>query len=122
MKIRTNTVLIWIMPLLVQGIFSVAAYAETLDLNMEIENLEGAVVSDATLAQQSGSQGIDLLQIYDTEQNALLQDNWLKAGINGTNTIDGGSFSGATGFTSVIQNSGNNVIIQDTTLVNIMFN
>jgi hypothetical protein len=41
---------------------------------------------------------------------------------NGTNNIDGGSFGNAAGINSVIQNSGNNVLIQNSTSVIVRMN
>lgn len=40
---------------------------------------------------------------------------------SGYNTIDGGAFNGAAGMPTVIQNSGNNVLIQNATIVNVQF-
>ncbi len=37
----------------------------------------------------------------------------------GNNYISDGSFAGATGFPTVVQNSGNNVLIQNATIVNL---
>jgi hypothetical protein len=91
---------------------------------LEVLDFDGmATISEDEMSGQSGRQGIDLLQMNDAEQSALLENNQIQ-GItsNGSNTIDGSSFSGSVGFTTAIQNSGNNVIIQDTTLVNIVFN
>ncbi|MEJ2033716.1 MAG: hypothetical protein P8Y63_11910, partial [Deltaproteobacteria bacterium] len=62
-------------------------------------------------------------QLNDSDQSAALGNNQIDGVTSsGSNTIDGGSFAGSVGFTTSIQNSGNNVIIQDSTLVNIDFN
>jgi hypothetical protein len=37
--------------------------------------------------------------------------------VSGNNTIDGGAFTGANGFPMVIQNSGSNVLIQNSTIL-----
>jgi hypothetical protein len=37
--------------------------------------------------------------------------------VSGNNTIDGGAFAGANGFPMVIQNSGSNVLIQNSTIL-----
>ncbi|MCC7548099.1 MAG: hypothetical protein IT532_10065 [Burkholderiales bacterium] len=47
----------------------------------------------------------DNIRVYDT--------------ITGNNTIGGGSFAGARGFPTVIQNSGNGVLIQNATIINV---
>ncbi|GAB1595101.1 hypothetical protein PAGU2638_07800 [Lysobacter sp. PAGU 2638] len=41
--------------------------------------------------------------------------------ISGVNLVDGGSFGNAAGLNTVIQNSGNNVLIQNSTVVSIQF-
>lgn len=41
--------------------------------------------------------------------------------LTGGNTIQGGSFAGASGFPVVIQNTGANVLIQNATVINIQF-
>ena len=50
---------------------------------------------------------------------AKLTDNIATNNVNGFNGIDHGSFAGSRGFTSVIQNTGNQVVIQNSTIVNI---
>ena len=40
---------------------------------------------------------------------------------SGLNSIDGGAFSHAAGITTVIQNSGSNVLVQNGTAVNLQF-
>lgn len=40
---------------------------------------------------------------------------------SGLNAIDGGAFANASGITTVIQNSGSNVLIQNGTAVNVQF-
>lgn len=41
--------------------------------------------------------------------------------VSGTNVIQGGSFANASGISTVIQNSGSNVLIQNGTVVNVQF-
>ena len=41
--------------------------------------------------------------------------------ITGGNLMDGGAFGNAAGLSTVIQNSGNNVLIQNSTVVSVMF-
>lgn len=41
--------------------------------------------------------------------------------VSGTNVIQGGSFANANGISTVIQNSGSNVLIQNGTVVNVQF-
>lgn len=58
------------------------------------------------------------VQISDVNQKAVLKDNVVESSITGSNTVSNGAFAGASGLATVIQNSGNNVIIQDATIVN----
>jgi hypothetical protein len=57
-------------------------------------------------------------QINNLDQNAKLDHNIVESSVTGSNTVSNGAFAGASGFATVIQNSGNNVIIQDATIVN----
>lgn len=66
-----------------------------------------------------GREGVDILTLNNMNLRATLTDNQASNTINGANIIDGGSFTQASGITSVIQNSGNNVIIQDSTILNV---
>lgn len=66
-----------------------------------------------------GREGVDIFTLNNMNVRATLADNQASHNVNGYNTIDHGSFTQATGITSVIQNSGNNVIIQDSTIVNV---
>jgi hypothetical protein len=49
-----------------------------------------------------------------------LDNNVVNDGLSGDNVISDWSFSGTNGFATVIQNSGNNVLIQTTTTVNVI--
>ena len=50
---------------------------------------------------------------------AVLTNNYNSNSVTGNNTIDGGSFNEAAGVFSIIQNTGNNVIIQDSTIITV---
>jgi hypothetical protein len=50
---------------------------------------------------------------------AILTDNDASNNITGNNIIDRGSFNEASGVFSIIQNTGNNVIIQDSTIITV---
>lgn len=50
---------------------------------------------------------------------ASLIDNDVSNSVTGYNIIDQGSFNDASGIFSIIQNTGNNVIIQDSTIITI---
>jgi hypothetical protein len=48
-------------------------------------------------------------------------DNHADHVVTGSNAISSGSFQGAAGVPMVIQNTGNNVLIQNATIVNVQF-
>ena len=66
-----------------------------------------------------GLAGVDITILNDMNVRATLSGNQANNNVNGYNIIDHGSFAQASGITSVIQNSGNNVIIQDSTIVSV---
>ena len=84
----------------------------------------GAPVSAGQLAEQRGgaenlTMNIDQIS-NEISESAALSDNAVGDHITtGANSIAGSAFAGSSGISSVIQNTGNNVIIQDSTLVNI---
>jgi|TARA_B110000091_G_scaffold163463_1_gene174422 hypothetical protein len=57
--------------------------------------------------------------ISNANLEAVLNDNDVTDSVNGYNIIDQGSFNDASGVFSIIQNTGNNVIIQDSTIITI---
>ncbi|QIB65311.1 hypothetical protein [Kineobactrum salinum] len=61
---------------------------------------------------------VDVTQLTNSQLNADLGDNIAIGNVTGDNVIDD-SFSRASGLFSIIQNTGNNVIIQDSTIVNV---
>ena len=77
-------------------------------------------VSEDELASTRGLGGAgDFLQWNDMELDANLTDNIVHSSTNGDNSISHGAFSETGGFATVIQNSGNHVIIQNATIVNL---
>ncbi|WP_229238247.1 hypothetical protein [Dyella amyloliquefaciens] len=77
----------------------------------------GASVDNATLADLSGG---TLVQ-QNTTLTGTVSDNSVENTVSGSNLITGNSLSGATGFPTVIQNSGNSVLIQNATVLNVQF-
>ncbi len=98
---------------------SYAVQAESDDLQFS----DDETLSEALLSGQRGRADFDMTyQVNDSEQNALLQDNSIVNSVTGDNSISGNAFSGMSGISTVIQNSGNQVIIQGSTMVNVMIN
>ena len=79
----------------------------------------GHPVPSAQLDTQRGGTDTGPLTINANILNAKLFDNSAKDNVTGNNTITGGAFAGASGLATVIQNSGNNVIIQNGTVLNL---
>jgi hypothetical protein len=86
--------------------------------------LQQSALSARQLDQASGRQGVSLqLQMNNSNQSANVSDNVLAGQvITGNNLISGGAFANMNGVATVIQNSGNQVIIQDTTQINVLIN
>ena len=70
----------------------------------------------------AATRGMENIYDFDASLSAVLDNN--QATDNGsvrTNTIDSTAFSGATGVATVIQNAGDNVIIQTVTQVTVNY-
>lgn len=76
----------------------------------------GAALPDAELATHRGGYGLD---INLNNLNAQLYSNKALNNVTGDNSVSQSAFSGASGFATVVQNSGNNVIIQNATILNL---
>lgn len=62
---------------------------------------------------------IDKVVINAPEQNGVVAGNTAIGNANGPNTIGGDAFSTAAGFINAVQNTGNNVLIQTSTIINV---
>lgn len=86
------------------------------DAHHNVDGL-GLAVSTATLRRSSG--GTDTASIADLK--GTVTGNSADHVSTGSNSISSGSFSGAVGLPTIIQNSGNNVLIQSGVTVNVQF-
>ncbi|MGM0952986.1 MAG: hypothetical protein ACQEW7_08400 [Pseudomonadota bacterium] len=89
------------------------------------ENWAGAEpMSAEQLEAASGRQGVPLQwQLNEAEQNAVVSGNVLSGPVNtGDNWIADQAFENMSGIATVIQNTGNQVVIQDSTQINILIN
>jgi hypothetical protein len=77
----------------------------------------GPGIDSAALAKLSG--GTDVTETMTL--NGTVANNSVDHVVNGANVISSGSFTGAMGLPMVIQNSGNAVLIQNATIVNVQF-
>ncbi|MEO6170309.1 MAG: hypothetical protein ABIO84_05180 [Lysobacter sp.] len=76
----------------------------------------GAAIDSVTLDALRGGD-VD----NDLRNNGIVNDNHAENVNSGTNTLTGSAFSNASGISTVIQNSGSNVLIQNAMIVNVQF-
>lgn len=76
-----------------------------------------AAMSSDELDIQRG--GAETQVLNDSALNGVVSENHAYNLNTGSNLVTEGSFAGASGFATVIQNSGNNVLIQNSTIVNL---
>lgn len=119
-RVSNNTLL---MSILVASVFMIVSPARAeeniLDEGQTPSFFENAdIVENESLSEMRGAAlGAEVLgvSIFD----ATSTNNTITGQVSsGSNVISSGSFSGSQGLSSVIQNSGNNVIIQSATIVN----
>lgn len=92
------------------------ALAEPLQAEAPQVSFPGAPVSESALSQYRGARDITF-NLQDTK--GQLYNNDATNTISGGNQVSDQAFSGLNGFSTVIQNSGNNVLIQNATIVNV---
>lgn len=73
-------------------------------------------VSDELLDASRGGADLELNKI---RSDGVVRDNQAYNLTTGANLVTDGAFSAANGFSTVIQNSGNNVLIQNSTIINL---
>lgn len=81
--------------------------------------LTATAVSDDELDVYRG-EGIDVLTINKAELDGTLDGNTAINSVTGDNVISNGAFANSSGLSTAIQNSGNNVLIQNSTIVNVV--
>lgn len=110
----------YLLPLVVLVAASLAR-AEDQQLPEDNLLLDGtSAVSMEDLASSRGKQGVDTLQqMNENDQRAWLENNKLDSGFTGNNVIESGALEGIEGISTVIQNTGNQVVIQESTLLNL---
>lgn len=75
-------------------------------------------VPNAQLSTMTG--GSDITNNLTRQRlNGTVSDNQANGTYSGGNLVSGSAFSGSAGLPTVIQNSGNNVLIQNATIVNV---
>ena len=79
-------------------------------------------VDIATLDTQRARQRVGTLQFSQINEYAQVQDNQVIGGHSGNNLISEGAFDNVRGIATVIQNTGHNVAIQESMILNIVIN
>ena len=77
-----------------------------------------AAVDSQDLAVSRGGAELDIT-LNDVKTNGSVSNNQASHLTTGSNYVNDGSFAGAAGFSTVVQNSGNNVLIQNATVINL---
>lgn len=109
--------IIFSIALSVYGLYAGMAYAGSPE-NPEMAPW-GNPVPLAQLEGHRGGTDTGPVTINANILNAKLFDNAAIDNVTGNNSITGNAFSGASGFPIVFQNSGNNVIMQSGTVLNL---
>lgn len=78
-------------------------------------------VPDDVLGTESAMARIEIGGVVLNDQNVsgVVEGNVATDNTNGNNTISDNAFAGAAGFATAIQNTGNNVLIQNSTIINV---
>jgi hypothetical protein len=79
----------------------------------------GSPIPTAQLDTQRGGTDTGPLTINVNDLNAKLYDNSAYDNVTGHNSINGHAFAGASGLPIVMQNTGNNVIMQNAVILNL---
>ncbi|SDH00703.1 hypothetical protein [Dyella sp. 333MFSha] len=81
----------------------------------------GAAVPADTLKAMSGGSNVTN-NVSQQTLNGTMSDTEARDTVSGGNIVSGSAFGNAAGLPTVIQNSGNNVLIQNSTIVNVRMN
>jgi hypothetical protein len=88
------------------------SYAQAEEHGLEVALGFGTTVSEDVMAAQRGKAVLTIMDLDGT-----VQDNAALNNVTGHNIIRNGSFVNSSGITTTIQNSGNNVLIQNATIL-----
>ncbi|MGF1909465.1 carbon storage regulator [Vibrio kasasachensis] len=108
--------------IVISSLLVVNAYAEDLvladDYELSMDSMDSSRGGQYII--EGDQYNIDLDSISaSSEVNGLSQGNVATNTINGNNHIGAGALASTSGVTNVIQNTGNNVLIQNSTVVNL---
>lgn len=99
---------------------AMAAAAEARDRPGEGDFFLRPALTEAELGGQRGGETPLPAPFQHSQVGGTVEGNIVYSAVTGNNLVTDGAFSGAAGFTTVIQNSGNNVLIQDSTVINVI--
>lgn len=102
----------------VAAFFLLSGLAVAWGAENQLPGFGGAVPLQATeLARLRGGEGIPL-PVSELSQTAGVNGNTVFDSTTGRNMVSGEAFAGSGAFSVLIQNSGNHVVIQNSTIVN----
>ena len=88
---------------------------------VELVGFGDSTLTDAQLGEQRARENVELatVTINDQQQEGVVSDNLAIGNENGDNLINGSAFADSAGYLSTVQNTGNNVLIQNSTIINV---
>lgn len=98
---------------LIGGILHGPVFADPLET--ESSPFGSAAVSGEALDTYRGGAQV----LNNNQLDGVVSDNQAYNLNTGSNLVTDGSFAGSSGFSTVVQNTGNNVLIQNSTIVNV---
>jgi hypothetical protein len=108
--------------LAVSGLFVVNAFADDLVLadgyELSFDTMDSSRGGELHIEADQYAVNIDSITA-SSEVSGVSDGNIATNTINGGNTIAAGALASSSGITNVIQNTGNNVLIQNSTVVNL---
>lgn len=99
---------------------AVASVSATPDASRK-PDIFGTAARAVAAEKLDGVRGGAELVVNDMRLHGTVGDNAAVNTFSGSNIVSDGSFSNAAGLPTVIQNSGNNVLIQNATILNVQF-
>lgn len=92
------------------------------DADIDLAGSDGSMLGMAAMADDQLDQLRGRQTVFNTNDvDGQLYNNEAISNVTGSNFVTDGSFAGMSGFATVIQNSGNNVLIQNATVLNLQF-
>ncbi|MBU5612461.1 hypothetical protein [Geomonas azotofigens] len=83
----------------------------------------GAPLAEGAMAQQTGRQGVQVEEMVNTinssESSATVASNLLTSSGTGTNVVGDNAFGATNGVATIIQNTGNQNVIQSSFILNL---